>query len=242
MNKNKMKIAAALVAIGMSAAACTDDATIDVVVDEVSAEADAAEGETVEDEAMDDEASGDEAMEDEAMEDDASGDEAMEDGAADDAAMEDDAAGDDAMEDDAAAAESVVAIAQGSPDHTVLVEAVVAADLAGALSEPGPFTVFAPTDDAFVAALDALGLTKEELLADTELLTSVLTFHVVPASAMAGDLSDGQTLPTLNGEELVVAIDGDAVTINGANVVAADLKAENGVVHVVDTVLVPAAE
>ncbi len=228
-NKNTLKIAAAFVAIGLSAAACSDDATTEANDDQPAT--------TV---AAEDEAMEDEAMEDDAMEDDAMEDEAMEDDAMEDDAMEDDAMEDDAMEDEAAAAESVVAIAQGSPDHTVLVEAVIAADLAEALSGTGPFTVFAPTDDAFVAALEALGLTKEELLADTELLTSVLTFHVVPASAMAADLSDGQLLQTLNGEELTVAIDGDAVTINGATVVAADLKAENGVVHVIDTVLVPA--
>jgi transforming growth factor-beta-induced protein len=134
-----------------------------------------------------------------------------------------------------------VAVANGS--FTTLVAAVQAADLVETLSGEGPFTVFAPTDEAFAAALTALGLTAEELLADTELLTSVLTYHVVPGAVMAETVLtlDGQSVATVNGAEVTIGVDGDAVTVNDANVVAVDVAASNGVIHVIDAVLLPPA-
>ncbi|SDD40479.1 Uncaracterized surface protein containing fasciclin (FAS1) repeats [Algoriphagus faecimaris] len=134
---------------------------------------------------------------------------------------------------------TVVDIAIGSPDHTTLVAAVQAAGLAETLSGEGPFTVFAPTNAAFEALPAG---TVEDLLKpeNKETLTGILTFHVVSGNVMSGDLSDGQIVTTLNGETLTVSIADGVVKIGGATVVAADLAGDNGVVHVIDTVLLPA--
>ena len=131
-----------------------------------------------------------------------------------------------------------VATAQG---FTTLLAALDAADLTDALRADGPFTVFAPTEQAFADLLEALDVTAEELLARDDLAT-ILTYHVVPAEAFSTDLSDGQTLPTLQGGTLTVDLDG-GVSIVGANntvsVVAADVDASNGVIHAIDAVLLP---
>ncbi len=136
------------------------------------------------------------------------------------------------------APKTVVDIAVGSADHTTLVTAVTAAGLVETLSGTGPFTIFAPTNAAF-AALPAG--TVETLLKpeSKDKLTSVLTYHVVAGNVMAADLTDGQKVKTLNGQELTVAIKDGVVTINGAKVTAADLAGSNGVIHVVDAVLLP---
>ena len=124
-----------------------------------------------------------------------------------------------------------------SPVHNTLEAAVLAADLAGTLSGEGPFTVFAPTDDAF-AALPAG--TIDALLADPQgLLTEILLYHVVGAEVLSSDLSDGQTAMTLNGQDLTVSITNDGVFINDAQVIVADIVTDNGVVHVIDAVLLP---
>ncbi|MFQ3568588.1 MAG: ABC transporter substrate-binding protein, partial [Aggregatilineales bacterium] len=137
---------------------------------------------------------------------------------------------------------TIVEVASGDEEFSTLVAAVVAADLAEALSAEGPFTVFAPTNAAFEAALEALGLTAEELLADTETLTSVLLYHVVAGEARAADLEDGQELETLQGGVIVVSVSDDEVTLNETvRVVAADVEASNGVIHVIDGVLLPPA-
>ena len=131
---------------------------------------------------------------------------------------------------------TVVDIMVNSPAHNILEAAVVAAGLVDALSGEGPFTVFAPTDDAF-AALPA-GLIDELLADPTGTLTDILTYHVVAgAAAMSTDLSDGQTIATLQGEEVTISIDGMMVMVNDATVIVADLVADNGVVHVIDAVL-----
>ncbi|MCL4253862.1 MAG: BMP family ABC transporter substrate-binding protein [Anaerolineae bacterium] len=135
---------------------------------------------------------------------------------------------------------NVVETAMAGSDFTVLVQAVEAAGLVEALSAEGPFTVFAPTDAAFTALLEQLGMSAEELLANTELLTGVLTYHVVAGSLSAADLTDGQTLTTLAGLDLTVTVDGETVMINDATVVMADVAASNGVIHVLDKVLLPA--
>jgi len=131
---------------------------------------------------------------------------------------------------------TVVDIIVNSPAHNVLEAAVVAAGLVDALSGEGPFTVFAPTDDAFAALPEGL---IDDLLADpTGTLTDILTYHVVAGTAaLSTDLSDGQTIATLQGEEVTISIDGMMVMVNDANVVIADLQADNGVVHVIDVVL-----
>jgi uncharacterized surface protein with fasciclin (FAS1) repeats len=133
---------------------------------------------------------------------------------------------------------TVVDIAVGSPDHTTLVAAVSAAGLVETLSGTGPFTVFAPTNAAFEAlpAGTVESLLKPE---SKDQLTGVLTYHVVSGNVMAADLSDGQVVTTLNGQELKVSINDGKVMINGANVIAADLAGSNGVVHVLDAVLLP---
>ncbi len=145
--------------------------------------------------------------------------------------------------DDTAAVEGdIVDTAVAAGDFTTLAAALEAADLVDTLKSEGPFTVFAPTDEAFEAALADLGLTAEELLADTELLTSVLTYHVVEGEVPAADVVtlDGQEVETVNGETVTISVDGDAVMVNDANVITTDVFASNGVIHVIDAVLVPA--
>ena len=134
---------------------------------------------------------------------------------------------------------TIVETAVATDALSTLVAAVTAADLGETLSGAGPFTVFAPTNDAF-GALPAG--TVDTLLepANREKLTSVLTFHVVAGKLLAADLSDGQTLTTVQGQTLTVKIDGATVTVNGVPVVQADVEASNGVVHVIGGVLLPA--
>lgn len=136
------------------------------------------------------------------------------------------------------ASNTVVDIAVGSSDHTTLVAAVSAAGLVETLSGDGPFTVFAPTNAAFAALPEGTvdNLLKPEM---KDQLTGVLTYHVVAGNVLSGDLSDGQVVTTLNGQELTVSIKDGKVMINGATVVAADLAGTNGVVHVIDAVLLP---
>ena len=131
---------------------------------------------------------------------------------------------------------TVVDIIVGSPDHNTLEAAVIAAGLVETLQGEGPFTVFAPTDAAFAAL--PVG-TVEALLADIPALTNILTYHVVGAKAMSSDLSDGQKIVTVQGQEVTVNINEDGVFINNAKVTVANLEAENGVVHVIDAVLLP---
>jgi len=132
---------------------------------------------------------------------------------------------------------TVVDIIVNSAVHTTLEAAVIAAGLADDLSGTGPFTVFAPTDAAF-AALPAGVL--DALLADpTGALADVLLYHVVAGQALSTDLSNGQIIETLLGEDVVITINGDGVFVNDAQVIVADLLAENGVVHVIDMVLSP---
>ena len=133
---------------------------------------------------------------------------------------------------------TVVDVIVNSDDHTLLEAAVIEAGLAEALSGDGPFTVFAPTDDAIVALTEELGITAEELLALPN-LGEILQYHVVAAAAFSTDLSDGQSIPTLLGEEVTVTVNQNGVMINNAMVTVADIAADNGVVHVIDAVLLP---
>lgn len=136
-----------------------------------------------------------------------------------------------------ATAKTVVDIAAGSPDHTTLVAAVKAAGLVETLSGPGPFTIFAPTNAAFdkLPAGTVESLLKPE---NKEKLVAILTYHVVPAKVMAADVKSGEA-PTVNGKMLKIKADESGVMVNKAKVVATDLVGDNGVVHVVDTVLLP---
>jgi uncharacterized surface protein with fasciclin (FAS1) repeats len=131
---------------------------------------------------------------------------------------------------------NIVETAVAAGNFTTLVAAVEAAGLVETLSGEGPFTVFAPTDEAFAALPEG---TVEGLLEDTEALTAVLTYHVVPGAVMSGDLSDGMTATTVNGAEIEVGIDMGTVTINDATVTTADIETSNGVIHVIDSVILP---
>ncbi|MEZ5076747.1 MAG: fasciclin domain-containing protein [Solirubrobacterales bacterium] len=139
-----------------------------------------------------------------------------------------------------AAAGNIVEVAAETPDLSTLVEAVTAAELVETLEEPGPYTVFAPTNAAF----EALGGTLETLLepANQEELAAVLTYHVVPGELTAADLSDGETLETVQGDSLEVKVTDAGVTVDGAAVTATDVEASNGIVHVIDEVLIPPEE
>jgi transforming growth factor-beta-induced protein len=134
----------------------------------------------------------------------------------------------------------IVDTAVEAGDFTTLVTAVTAAELVDTLKGEGPFTVFAPTDAAFAAVPKE---TLDALLADPKgALTDVLTYHVASGKVMASDLSDGMMIDTVNGAQLEVKINADGtVMIGDATVTTADIETSNGVIHVIDTVLVPPA-
>jgi len=129
---------------------------------------------------------------------------------------------------------NVVERAIASPILTTLVDLIVAAGLVEALSGDGPFTVFAPTDDAF---LEFLGDGDEPL--DIDLVTTILTYHVVPGIYTASDIVNGLSLTTAQGEALTFSAMGATKMVNGEGIVAADILANNGIVHVIDGVLLP---
>ncbi|MGF1655680.1 MAG: fasciclin domain-containing protein [Verrucomicrobiales bacterium] len=128
------------------------------------------------------------------------------------------------------------AVAAGS--FETLVAAVTAADLVETLQGEGPFTVFAPTDEAFAALPDGVlaSLLEEENKAQ---LTKILTYHVVSGKVEAADVSAGP-VDTVAGVPATISIEGDTVKIDGANIVATDIQASNGVIHVIDAVILPA--
>lgn len=135
----------------------------------------------------------------------------------------------------------IVTTAEESGQFGTLVAAIKAAGLADALKAPGPLTVFAPTEAAFKNALTAMNKTADELLADTESLTKILKYHVVSGKYMASDvaaLEDGTTVDTLQGEPITIYTK-EGVKVNDANVTQTDIMADNGVIHVVDKVLMP---
>ncbi len=136
---------------------------------------------------------------------------------------------------------TIVQVAVDAGSFNTLVAAVKAAGLAETLSGTGPFTVFAPTDAAF-AKLPAG--TVEALLADKEKLAAILTYHVVSGKVLAGDIvkANGATPATVNGQALDIVLKGGKVLVNGAQVVTADVGASNGVIHIIDTVLLPKAK
>ena len=131
----------------------------------------------------------------------------------------------------------IVDTAVGAGTFTTLVAAVTAAGLVDTLKGEGPFTVFAPTDAAF-AALPAG--TVEDLLKpeNKDKLTAILTYHVGPGKVMAADLTEGMKAATVNGAEVTITLDGGA-KVNGAVISTADIAATNGVIHVIDTVIMP---
>ncbi|NNE72455.1 MAG: fasciclin domain-containing protein [Acidimicrobiales bacterium] len=132
---------------------------------------------------------------------------------------------------------NLVQLAQSDAEFSTLVDAVVTADLVGTLSGTDEFTVFAPTNDAFEATLSELGITAEQLLADKAQLTDILLNHVTPGVVLADQVIalDGGTVTTVFGDRLAI----DGTSIGGANLTATDLLANNGVIHVIDSVLLP---
>jgi len=130
------------------------------------------------------------------------------------------------------------AVAAGT--FTVLAEALTKADLVTTAKSAGPFTVFAPTDTAFAAALEALNITKEQLLAKDD-LKAILTYHIVSGTVKSTDLSNGMEPATVNGAKVTITIDGSTVKVNSATVTTADIMCSNGVIHVIDAVLLPPA-
>ena len=133
----------------------------------------------------------------------------------------------------------IVDIAVADGRFETLVTAVTAADLVDTLKSEGPFTVFAPTDDAFAALPEG---TFEALLEDIPTLSSILLYHVVPGKVMAADVVSLETADTAQGQAVSISLDGDKVMINDAQVIITDIEASNGVIHVIDAVIQPAAE
>jgi uncharacterized surface protein with fasciclin (FAS1) repeats len=142
----------------------------------------------------------------------------------------------DEMAEEATGSGTVVEIASTTDGFSTLVAAVGAADLVDTLNSDGPFTVFAPTDEAFAAlpagVLDALLLPENK-----DVLAKILTYHVVPGTVMAADVTDGE-VATVEGQNVTLST-ADGVTVNGAKVVQADIVASNGVIHVIDAVILP---
>lgn len=146
------------------------------------------------------------------------------------------AAATSAPADQASAANDIASVAIATPDLSTLVTALKAAGLVETLQGPGPFTVFAPTNDAFAALPEGVldKLVKPE---NKDALTKVLTYHVLSGNVPSSDVKEG-TVTTLEGSDIkITTVDG--VGVNDAKVVMADVKADNGVVHVIDAVLLP---
>ena len=132
---------------------------------------------------------------------------------------------------------TIVDVATAAGDFDTLVAAVGAAGLAETLSGEGPFTVFAPTDDAFAALPEGL---VDALLEDTDTLSQILTYHVVEGEVLAADVVELTEAPSVNGDTIDISVSDDgAVMVDGANVVTTDIAATNGVIHVIDAVILP---
>lgn len=135
---------------------------------------------------------------------------------------------------------TIVDIAASDPQFSILVEAVVAAGLADTLSGKGQYTVFAPTNAAFASLLGELGVSKEQLLADKDTLTQVLLYHVARGKRNSNAVTNGQQIRTLQGG--FIYTDGTVLTDQRgrtSNIIAADIKASNGIIHVINTVVLP---
>lgn len=139
------------------------------------------------------------------------------------------------------ATQSIAEIAAGNENLTILTAALQAAGLDTMMMDAGTYTVFAPTDDAFAPVLEKLGVTKEELLANTDLLRKVLPYHVVPMVVKAADIPYGTDIETVNGATISIS-DANVITDatgGTANITGTDIMATNGVVHTIDAVLMP---
>ena len=145
--------------------------------------------------------------------------------------------GQEAVKDDESA-KDVVKVAMGSKDHTTLVAALKQADLVTSLSNAGPFTVFAPTNAAFdkLPAGTVEGLMKDDKKAD---LQNILQYHVTTSSLKADFLTDGMTLGMVNGGNVTVSVKDGKIILNGTATIVASIQASNGMIHVIDGVLLP---
>ncbi len=156
--------------------------------------------------------------------------------AASSAASESAAAAEPSMASEAPMAGDIIEVASTTDGFATLTAAVTAAGLVETLQGEGPFTVFAPTDDAFAAlpagVLDALLLPENK-----DVLTKILTYHVVSGKVMAADVTDGD-VPTVEGQTVALST-ADGVTVNGAKVIQADVETSNGVIHAIDAVILP---
>lgn len=151
--------------------------------------------------------------------------------------------GDDAAETTTTVAEetmddgTIVEVAGDAGVFSTLLAAAEAAGLVDTLNGEGPFTVFAPTDEAFAALPEG---TLDALLADTDQLSEILLYHVVPGEVKAADVVGLTSATTVQGSDIAITIDGETVVLNGsANVVTTDVAASNGVIHIIDAVLLP---
>lgn len=154
---------------------------------------------------------------------------------------ETDSMADPTAETDGMATQTIAEIAAGNENLTILTAALQAAGLDSMLMEETKYTVFAPTDDAFAPVLEKLGVTKEELLANTDLLKKVLPYHVVPMEVKAADIPYGTDIETANGATISIS-DANVITDatgGTANITGTDIMATNGVVHTIDAVLMP---
>ena len=145
------------------------------------------------------------------------------------------------VESDMVATQSIGEMAASNENLTILTAALQAAGLDSMLMADDKYTVFAPTDEAFAALLTKLDITKEALLADEATLKSVLPYHVVPMVVKAADIPYGDAIETANGQTLSISDDNIITDASGntANIIGTDMMATNGVVHVIDTVLLP---
>jgi uncharacterized surface protein with fasciclin (FAS1) repeats len=134
------------------------------------------------------------------------------------------------------AAQDIVDVAAEAGTFTTLLAAAEAAGLVDVLRSEGPFTVFAPTDEAFAALPEG---TIEALLADTEALAAILLYHVVPGRVLAADVVALESADTAQGSSIRISAYGDTVRINDATILAVDIEASNGVIHVIDSVILP---
>lgn len=148
--------------------------------------------------------------------------------------------GQEAVKDDESQ-KDVVKIAMGSPDHSTLVAALKQAELVTSLANAGPFTVFAPTNTAFdkLPAGTIDGLMKDDKKAD---LQNILQYHVAVAGYKTENMQDGQVIGMANGDNITISIKEGKVMINGAATVTASIPASNGIIHVIDAVLLPPAK
>jgi len=131
---------------------------------------------------------------------------------------------------------NIVETAIAADQFNTLVTAVKTADLVETLSGPGPFTVFAPTDEAFGKLPEG---TVESLLENKEKLKNILTYHVVSGKVMSTDVVNMDSATTVNGQKITITVKDGTVMINNAKVIKADIECSNGVIHVIDTVLLP---